>query len=83
MLLTAGERISMSLLAMAIHEQGLTARSFTGSQAGIITDAVHGKARILDITPGRITEALAGGHVVIGLAEGKRQAPTGGRSPVG
>ncbi|MBW3605663.1 MAG: aspartate kinase [Actinobacteria bacterium] len=65
MLLTAGERISMSLLAMAIHARGLTARSFTGSQAGIITDAVHGKARILDITPGRITEALGGGHVVI------------------
>ncbi|HSK90485.1 MAG TPA: aspartate kinase [Euzebyales bacterium] len=65
MLLTAGERISMSLLAMAISARGLTARSFTGSQAGIITDAVHGKARILDITPGRITEALDGGHVVI------------------
>jgi aspartate kinase len=65
MLLTAGERISMALLAMAIHEEGLTARSFTGSQAGIITDAAHGKARILDITPGRITEALKGGHVVI------------------
>ena len=65
MLLTAGERISMSLLAIAIHEQQLTARSFTGSQAGIITDATHGKARIIDITPGRITEALAEGHVVI------------------
>jgi aspartate kinase len=65
MLLTSGERISMALLAMAIHEQGLTARSFTGSQAGIITDAAHGKARIIDITPGRITEALQGGHVVI------------------
>jgi aspartate kinase len=65
MLLTAGERISMSLLAIAIHERGLTARSFTGSQAGIITDAVHGKARILDITPGRINEALDDGHVVI------------------
>jgi aspartate kinase len=55
----------MSLLAMAITARGLTARSFTGSQAGIITDSVHGKARILDITPGRITEALEGGHVVI------------------
>jgi aspartate kinase len=65
MLLTSGERISMALLAMAIHEQGLTAQSFTGSQAGIITDAAHGKARIIDITPGRITEALSGGHVVI------------------
>jgi aspartate kinase len=65
MLLTSGERISMALLAMAIHEQGLTAQSFTGSQAGIITDASHGKARIIDITPSRITDALAGGHVVI------------------
>jgi aspartate kinase len=61
MLLTSGERISMALLAMAIHEQGLTAQSFTGSQAGIITDAAHGKARIIDITPGRITDALAEG----------------------
>jgi aspartate kinase len=65
MLLTAGERISMALLAMAIHEHGLTARSLTGSQAGIITDASHGKARIIDITPGRITEGLDEGHVVI------------------
>ncbi len=65
MLLTSGERISMALLAMAIHEQGLTAQSFTGSQAGIITDASHGKARIIDITPSRITDALAEGHVVI------------------
>jgi aspartate kinase len=65
MLLTAGERISMALLAMAIHEEGFTAQSFTGSQAGIITDASHGKARIIDITPGRITDALTGGHIVI------------------
>ncbi len=65
MLLTAGERISMALLAMAIGEEGFTARSFTGSQAGIITDAAHGKARIIDITPGRITDALAEGHIVI------------------
>ncbi|MPZ71720.1 MAG: aspartate kinase [Nitriliruptorales bacterium] len=65
MLLTSGERISMALLAMAMHELGYTARSLTGSQAGIITDASHGKARIIDITPGRIQEGLAGGHVVI------------------
>jgi len=65
MLLTAGERISMALLAMAISELGLTARSFTGSQAGILTDATHGKARIIDITPGRIRDAVAEGHVVI------------------
>ncbi|MBA2530408.1 MAG: aspartate kinase, partial [Euzebyales bacterium] len=65
MLLTAGERISMALLAMAMHELGYTARSLTGSQAGIITDAAHGMARIIDITPGRISSALAEGHVVI------------------
>ena len=52
MLLTAGERISMALLAMAIANLGLEARSFTGSQAGVITDAAHGKARIIDVTPG-------------------------------
>ncbi len=65
MLLTAGERISMALLAMAIADRGVTAKSFTGSQAGIITDTLHGKARILDVRAGRITEALGQGHVVI------------------
>src|SRR6266705_5117992 len=65
MLLTAGERISMALLAMAIAERGVTAKSFTGSQAGIITDTLHGKARILDVRAGRIAEALADGHVVV------------------
>jgi aspartate kinase len=65
MLLTAGERISMALLAMAIAERGVTAKSFTGSQAGIITDTLHGRARILDVRAGRITEALGQGHVVI------------------
>jgi aspartate kinase len=65
MLLTAGERISMALLAMAIAERGVTAKSFTGSQAGIITDTLHGKARILDVRAGRITEALDDGHAVI------------------
>ena len=52
MLLTAGERISMALVAMAISDLGFTARSFTGSQAGVITDSVHGKAKIIDVTPG-------------------------------
>ena len=52
MLLTAGERISMSLLAMAIADLGSTAKSFTGSQAGILTDTLHGKARILDVRAG-------------------------------
>src|SRR5215213_4546202 len=65
MLLTAGERISMSLLAMAIADLGVTAKSFTGSQAGIITDTLHGKARILDVRAGRISEALAEGNIVI------------------
>src|SRR5450432_4457334 len=65
MLLTAGERISMALLAMAIANLGHTARSFTGSQAGVITDAAHGKARIIDVTPGRIRGALDEGAVAI------------------
>jgi aspartate kinase len=65
MLLTAGERISMALLAMAIKSMGHDARSFTGSQAGMITDAQHGAARIVDVTPGRIQEALDQGAIVI------------------
>ena len=65
MLLTAGERISMSLLGIALNDLGYPASSFTGSQAGIITDPEHGKARIIDIRPGRIQEALGRGHIVI------------------
>ena len=65
MLLTAGERISMALLAMAISSLGHEARSFTGSQAGVITDSSHGRARIIDVTPGRIQEALAEGAIAI------------------
>jgi len=65
MLLTAGERISMALLAMAIANLGLEGRSFTGSQAGVITDSAHGKARIIDITPGRIQSALDQGAIPI------------------
>jgi aspartate kinase len=65
MLLTAGERISMALLAMAIANLGLEGRSFTGSQAGVITDATHGRARIIDITPGRIKAALDDGAIPI------------------
>jgi aspartate kinase len=65
MLLTAGERISMALLAMAIANLGLEGRSFTGSQAGVITDSVHGRARIIDITPGRIQAALDDGAIPI------------------
>jgi aspartate kinase len=65
MLLTAGERISMALLAMAIANLGLVGRSFTGSQAGVITDSAHGKARIIDVTPGRIRSALDEGAIPI------------------
>jgi aspartate kinase len=65
MLLTTGERISCALLAMAIHRLGDEAVSFTGSQAGIITDTVHTKARILDIRAFRVEEALAAGKIVL------------------
>nr|WP_246376805.1 aspartate kinase [Conyzicola lurida] len=65
MLLTAGERISMALLAMAIKSLGVEARSYTGSQAGMITDAQHGSARIVDVTPKRVRDALDAGYVAI------------------
>ncbi len=65
MLLTAGERMSAALLAMAIADVGSRARSFTGSQAGVITTGKHGDARIIDITPGRIVQALKEGDIVI------------------
>ena len=65
MLLTAGERISMALLAMAIKSMGHEARSYTGSQAGMITDATHGAARIVDVTPVRVREALDEGAIAI------------------
>jgi aspartate kinase len=65
MLLTAGERISMAVLAMAIHDLGHEARSFTGSQAGVITDAEHGRAKIIDVTPGRLEAAIAEGAIAI------------------
>jgi aspartate kinase len=65
MLLTTGERISMSLLAMAIRDLGLDARSFTGSQAGMMTNAEHGRARIVDVTPTRVREALDEGAIAI------------------
>lgn len=84
MLLTAGERISMALVAMAISDLGLTARSFTGSQAGVITDSVHGKAKIIDVTPGRISAALDEGHIVIvagfqGVSQDTKEITTLGR----
>jgi aspartate kinase len=84
MLLTSGERISMALLAMAIANLGLEARSFTGSQAGVITDSVHGRARIIDVTPGRIRAALDDGHIAIvagfqGVSQGTKDITTLGR----
>jgi aspartate kinase len=84
MLLTAGERISMALLAMAIANLGLEARSFTGSQAGVITDSTHGKARIIDVTPGRISGALADGAIPIvagfqGVSQNSKDITTLGR----
>jgi aspartate kinase len=65
LLLTAGERIAMSLLSLAVNAAGYPASSFTGSQAGIITDTAHGKAKIIDIRPGRIHQALERGDIVI------------------
>jgi aspartate kinase len=65
MLLSAGERISCALLAMAIHRLGYEAVSLTGSQAGILTDTVHTKARILEITPGRVQKAMDQGKIVL------------------
>jgi aspartate kinase len=65
MLLTSGERISMALLALAINAAGASSRSFTGSQAGIMTSAKHGDARISEVTPTRIREALDEGDIAI------------------
>lgn len=84
MLLTAGERMSMAVLAMAINDLGLEARSFTGSQAGVITDSVHGKARIIDVTPGRLTQAITEGSIVIvagfqGVSQDTKDITTLGR----
>ncbi|MGZ4426787.1 MAG: aspartate kinase [Nocardioidaceae bacterium] len=84
MLLTAGERISMALLAMAISNLGQKARSFTGSQAGVITSSEHGKAKIIDVTPGRIEKALGEGAVAIvagfqGVSQDTKDITTLGR----
>ncbi len=84
MLVTAGERMSMALVAMAISDLGFSARSFTGSQAGVITDSSHGRAKIIDVTPGRITEALGKGHIVIvagfqGVSQDTKEITTLGR----
>ncbi|WP_026422915.1 aspartate kinase [Actinokineospora inagensis] len=84
MLLTAGERISNSLVAMAISALGAEARSFSGSQAGVITTSRHGKARIIDVTPSRVREALDKGHIVLvagfqGVSQDTKDITTLGR----
>ena len=84
MLLTAGERISMALVAMAIEQLGYKAQSFTGSQAGVITTAEHGKAKIIDITPGRISSAIGEGSIAIvagfqGVSQDTKDVTTLGR----
>jgi aspartate kinase len=84
MLLTAGERISNSLVAMAISALGAEARSFSGSQAGVITTSAHGKARIIDVTPGRVRDALDKGYIVLvagfqGVAQDTKDITTLGR----
>src|SRR5690349_6839617 len=84
MLLTSGERISMALLAMAINNLGYEARSYTGSQAGVITTSTHGRARIIDVTPGRLRGALDEGAIAIvagfqGVSQDTKDITTLGR----
>ena len=84
MLLTSGERISNALVAMAISALGAEARSFTGSQAGVITTSAHGKARIIDVTPGRIRTALDEGYIALvagfqGVSQDTKDITTLGR----
>ena len=84
MLLTAGERISMALVAMAIANLGQSAQSFTGSQAGVITDSAHGKAKIIDVTPGRIQKAIDKDNIAIvagfqGVSQDTKDITTLGR----
>ncbi|MEE2061297.1 aspartate kinase [Rhodococcus artemisiae] len=84
MLLTSGERISNALVAMAIHSFGAEARSFTGSQAGVITTGSHGKAKIIDVTPGRVRAALDEGSIVLvagfqGVSQDSKDITTLGR----
>jgi aspartate kinase len=84
MLLTAGERISNALLAMAIHNMGAEARSFTGSQAGMMTTSKHGDARIVEVNPGRLRAALDDGAIVLvagfqGMSEDTKAITTLGR----
>lgn len=83
-LLSSGERMSMSLMAMAIDALGESAQSFTGSQAGMITDAIHGKARIIEVSPDRVQESLDAGHIGIvagfqGMSRESKDITTMGR----
>jgi len=84
MLLTSGESISNALVAMAIPSLGAQARSFTGSQAGVITTGSHGKAKIIDVTPGRVRAALDEGNIVLvagfqGVSQDSKDITTLGR----
>jgi aspartate kinase len=84
MLLTAGERISNALVAMAISALGAEAVSFTGSQAGVITDSTHGRARIIDVSPGRVQQALDNGYICLvagfqGVSQDTKDITTLGR----
>ncbi|MGL4306854.1 MAG: aspartate kinase [Mycobacteriaceae bacterium] len=84
MLLTSGERISNALVAMAIDALGAQARSFTGSQAGVITTGIHGNAKIIDVTPGRLRDALDEGLIVLvagfqGVSQDSKDITTLGR----
>ena len=84
MLLTSGERISNALVAMAIHSLGAEARSFTGSQAGVVTTSVHGNAKIIDVTPTRLRAALDEGQIVLvagfqGVSQDTKDVTTLGR----
>lgn len=84
MLLTAGERMSNALLAMAIHALGVEARSFTGSQAGMVTTSKHGDARIVTVNPQRLREALDEGSIVLvagfqGVSQDSKDVTTLGR----
>ena len=84
MLLTAGERISNALVAMAIASFGAEAQSFTGSQAGVLTTERHGNARIVDVTPGRVRDALDQGKICLvagfqGVNKDTRDVTTLGR----
>ena len=84
MLLTVGERTSMSLMSLALQDLGLQAISFTGSQAGILTDTAHGNAHILEIRPFRIQQHLEKGNTVVlagfqGVSEETKEITTLGR----